>query len=342
MSHAHPHHHHGDHTHADGDGLMHTLHGHHHQYHGASRRALLTAFLLTGLHLIVVVVGSYLSGSLSLAAHAGHMLTDMLGLGVALAALHFSVLPASAERTFGLRRLEVLSAMLNALFLWLIAGGLVMALLRRLEHGHDHSVEGEIMLVVGIVGLFIHLAAVYVLQRSMRLSINVEGAFRHMLVHAVESIAVLISGFLVWRFGFHLADWVLAVLLVVTIVISTWPLISKVVGVLLQGVPPEIDVYRLCSEMEDVPGVTLVHDIHVWALVPQYNVLTAHVLVDPESGTEQLTAIRDQLRAVVLGEFPIHHSTIQLEFSAADCGEENHHVDHLLAMNRDEWKKARL
>ena len=135
-------------------------------------------------------------------------------------------------------------------------------------------------------------------------------------------------------------DWVLSLVLVAAILFSTYRLIGKIVKVLLQAVPDDVDVYRLCGSLEVVPGVTLLHDVHVWALVPGYNVLTAHAIVDPDSTAEDLMRIRAGMLKVARQEFGIRHVTVQLEFTAADYHEENHRVDHLMALSREEARKG--
>ncbi len=314
MSGHHCHHDHGHHHH--GTGL------HDHDLHGASRRSLTGALVLITGYMVVEIVGGILSGSLSLIADAGHMLTDAASIALALIALYFSHWPASAERTFGYRRLETLAALLNALTLWLIAGGVLIEAYRRF--GTVPDIKGDLMLSVGAVGLVVNILAALILHRSARHSINVEGAFQHVIADLLGSIGVVVSGVLVWAFGWTLADPILSVLIALLILFSTWRLLAKVIQVLLQGVPQHIDVQELCDTMEAVPGVTLVHDIHVWALAPDYNVLTAHVLVDPESQPDDLRFLRKQLQTIATRDFHLQHITIQLEFSAAGCVEENH------------------
>ena len=312
--------------------------GHEQDLHGASRRALIAALILTLTHMVVDVAGGVIAGSVSLLAHAGHMVTDAAALIVALAALHYASLPVSTERTFGLRRLEVLAALFNVILMWTVAGSILLHVFGEAGHGHSHVHEhmGAYMLAVGMIGIVIHLASAFILHRSMRHSINVEGAFRHVSAHAMEAVAIVVTGVLVEFFHWNVLDWILSVVLAVAILASTFRLIVKIAKVLLQAVPDDVDVYQLCGALEDISGVTLIHDVHVWALVPQYNVLTAHAIVDPKSNSEDLMRIRKEMLAVAREQFGVAHSTFQLEFNAADCHEENHHVDHLVALSREE------
>ena len=309
-------------------------HGHGMDPHArlASKRRLLIAFVLVTGYMVVEVVAGYISGSLALLAAAGHMLADSAAIGLALVAAHFADRTATADRTFGYHRLEVLAALVNALTLWLIAAGVMVEANESLhEHAHEH-VEGGLLLGVGVVGLAVNLSVAAILHGSARLSLNVEGVFRHVVADLLGAVAVVVSGVLVVAFGWTAADPVLSVVIGVLILFSTWRLLAKVVRVLLEGTPEHIDVYRLCSEMEDVEGVALIHDIHVWSIVPGYEALTAHVLVDPDykGGSSRLL---QQLRQIATGAFRIDHVTIQLDDSVSNCTE-HHHVDHLHARAR--------
>lgn len=307
----HHHHHHG-------------LGGHDHDLRGASRRSLTTALVLIVGYMLAEVVGGILSGSLALIADAGHMLTDAASIGLALVALHFATRAASAQRTFGYRRLEILAALLNTLTLWLVAAWVVYEAYHRFRDLPD--VEGGLVLAIGTGGLVINLAAAWVLRRSAVHSVNVEGAFRHVMADLMGSVGVIVSGLLIWAFGWRLADPILSVVIAILILLSTWRLFSKVIHVLLEGAPAHIDVRRLCSALEGVEGVTLVHDIHVWSLAPDYDVLSAHVLVDPD--WHDFALLQRRLREVATHDFGIRHTTIQLEHSPDGCENENHHLGY--------------
>ena len=251
------HHHEHDHIHAESPSL---LGGHDHDYSRAGRRSLIAALVLLLVHMVADIIGGVLSGSLSLLAHAGHMVTDAGALVVALAALHYE-LPASTERTFGLRRLEVLAALFNVILLWTVAGTILLQVFEVVGHGHAHGNEnlGTYLLAIGALGIVIHLTSAFILHRSQHHSVSVEGAFRHVSVHAVESVAIIVSGILVTLFHWHFLDWALSLVIVLVILFSTYRLVVKIIKVLLQAVPDDVDVYRLCNALEDVPGVTFIH-----------------------------------------------------------------------------------
>lgn len=329
----HTHHHdHGRHSHSHGHGHGH--HDHDHDLRKASRRDLKIALALIATFMVVEVVGGLISGSLALLADAGHMLTDAASIVLALVALHFSDLPASWERTYGYRRLEVLAALINALSLCVIIGGVLWEAYRRLRTVPE--VEGGLMLGIGLAGLAVNVLALLVLRRSAEGNLNVEGALQHIVADLLGSVAVVVSGALVWAFGWTIVDPILSVVISILIGISAWRLLAKVFNVLLQGVPKHVDLDQLCAGLEDLPGVTFVHDVHVWSLAPDYDVLTAHILVDPALQTEDLTRMRAQVQELAKRDYNLRHVTVQLEFTAEGCHDEVHHFDHLHRLPKDE------
>ena len=280
--------------------------------------------------MFVEVVGGILSGSLALIADAGHMLTDAASIGLALFAVHFATKAASVERTFGYHRLEILAALINALTLWLISAWVIFEAYHRFQDIPE--VEGGLMLVVGALGLLANIAAAWVLHRSAKHSVNVEGALAHVIADLLGSVAVIVSGVLVWAFEWHVSDPILSVLIGILILLSTWRLLAKVVHVLLEGTPEHVDVYKLCHQIEDIEGVTVIHDIHVWTLAPGYDALTAHVLVDPDHEGAS-GAMLKRIQELAYNDFNLQHVTVQVESSATLCNED-HHVDHLVATAR--------
>ena len=310
-------------------------HGHHeHDLRSTSRRSLKIALVLITSFMVVEVVGGVVAGSLSLLADAGHMLTDAAAIVLALVALHFSDLPASWERTYGYRRLEVLAALVNALSLCVVIGGVLWEAYRRLHTVPE--VEGGLMLAIGLAGLVVNVLAMLVLRRSAEGNLNVEGALQHIVADLLGSVAVVFSGALIWAFGWTIVDPILSVVISILIGVSAWRLLAKVVHVLLQGVPEHIDLFELCAALEDVPGVTFVHDVHVWSLAPDYDVLTAHIVIDHKLQKDDLASIRSQVQELAKRDYNLRHVTAQLEFTTDGCHDEVHHFDHLHRLSQDE------
>ena len=331
----HDHDDHEGHDHDDHEGHDHddhAGHGHHdhaHDLRGTSRRSLIVALALITTYMFAEVIGGILSGSLALIADAGHMATDAAAILMALIAMWIAERAATTKRTFGYQRTEVLAALLNTLALWLIAGWIVYEAYHRITEGEVH-VDGWPVLFVGIGGLLVNIAAAWILHRSSEHSMNVEGAFQHVLADLMGSVGVVISAIVVLTVGWQIVDPILSVLIALLILYSSRHLMVQVINVLLEGVPGHIDVYRLCSSIEDLEGVTIIHDVHVWTITSGSEAFSAHVLIDP-AYPEDDDHLLSRMLDIVHEEFGIDHATIQLERSARWCDKEDHHVDHLLA-----------
>ena len=297
----------------------------------ASRRGLIGALVLISGYMLAAVTGGILSGSLALIADAAHMLTQVAAIAVALVAMRSAAREASAEHTFGAHRLEILAALFNALTLWLLAAWVVVEAFQRIREAPE--VQGPLMLSVGAAGLIVNVLAAWILHRSAGGSVRASDAIGHVMAERLGTVGVVASGALIWVFGWTLADPIASVVIGVLILLTTWRLLARVVHVLLEGVPEHVDVYRLCNTMEEVEGVVLIHDIHVWTIAQGYDALTAHVLIDRELPASDLDPILRRLRKIASQDFGIQHITIQIEQSLEGCTE-HHHVDHLHARER--------
>ena len=302
----------------DNQGLMHS-HG-----RAASRRNLTIALGLTVGYMVVELVGGFLANSLSLLADAGHMITDAGAIGLALLAMWIAGRPASIERTFGLHRTEVLAALANALALWLIAGWIFFEAYRRFLD--VPAVDGRLMLIVGGVGLVVNVAAAAVLRPSAKESLNVEGAFLHVVSDVLGSIAVIGAGLLILTTGWAMADPIFGAVIGLLIVISSARLLWKVLHVLMEGTPAHLDLHGLCQRLEKLDGITGVHDIHAWSITTGYDALSAHVTADA-AALNNPGQVLERLRNIASQEFGISHVTIQLEASEDGCVED-HHIAH--------------
>ncbi len=337
--HDHGHHGHSDHSRGDHDHDDHG-HGHHghdhdhsHDYREAGRRSLFISLFLISGFMIAEVIGGIMSGSLALLADAGHMVTDALAIGLALFALWIGDRVEDATRTYGFRRAEVLAALINALSLWLIVAWIFFEAYHRIRGIEEAHVEGPLMLTVGALGLVVNIVAAWILHGSSEHSLNVEGAFWHVMGDLLGSVGVVVSGLVIIFTGWELIDPIISVLIGLLILVSSWSLAKKVLVVLLEGVPSHVDVERLCNQIEDLPHVTLVHDVHVWTIASGYESMTAHVLVDPDLEKEETDALLRRIREIGRDQHHIHHLTIQIEQALSGCTED-HLVSYLLARAR--------
>ena len=243
---------------------------------------------------------------------------------MALLAMWIAGRPASIERTFGLHRTEVLAALANALALWLIAGWIFFEAYRRFLD--VPAVDGRLMLIVGGVGLVVNVAAAAVLRPSAKESLNVEGAFLHVVSDVLGSIAVIGAGLLILTTGWAMADPIFGAVIGLLIVISSARLLWKVLHVLMEGTPAHLDLHGLCQRLEKLDGITGVHDIHAWSITTGYDALSAHVTADA-AALNNPGQVLERLRNIASQEFGISHVTIQLEDSEDGCVED-HHIAH--------------
>ena len=299
-------------------------HGHAHDHASelreASSRSLIIALVLISGFMVAGVVGGILSGSLALLAGAGHMLTNAASIALALLAPWLAGRPESIERLPGYRRSEVLAAC-GAISLSAIAGWIVWEAIERLLNHQTIEIEGGLMLAVGGLGLAVNLAAALVLQAGSKHSLNVDGTFRHLLANLIGSVGVVASGVVVLLTGWLLIDPILSVGIALLIIVGSWRPLLRSVNALLK-VPDHMDLYAHCAEIEDVPGVALIHDVHLFTITPNFEFLTVHILIDPSyKGGDN--GLQESMRRIASGKYGIHHVTLQLCWTAGECPE-NH------------------
>lgn len=291
------------------------------------RRRLATSFAIIATFFVVEAVAGVLTRSLALLSDAGHMLTDVIGLGMALAAITLASRfeertatgPTAADRrhTFGLYRLEILAAFVNALLLFGVAGYVLYEAVRRIQEPPD--VLGPQMLVVAVLGLLANLVVFALLREGSKESINVEGAYLEVLADTLGSVGVIGAAILLQVFGWGWVDPVVGAGIGLWILPRTWRLGRQAVRILLQSAPPGLDVARLEGELEALPGVVDVHDLHVWTLTSEMEAASAHLMTDPASDTHQ---VLDRARTLLHDRYGIDHTTFQVEPSThTGCAE---------------------
>ena len=284
-------------------------HAHHRSTAAARSRGALTATLaLTAGFLVVEVLGALWTGSLALLADAGHMLTDAGGLALALFAIWVAARPPTPAKTYGYYRAEILAALVNALVLLAVAGGLLVEAYRRILA--PPAVLGGPMLVIAGLGLGVNLVCAWLLHQDATRSLNVRAAYLEVLADALSSVAVMVAAVLVMLTGFTLADPLVSAAIALVIVPRTWRLLRQAVNVLLEGTPAHLELGEIEQAMRQVAGVRRVHDLHVWTLTSGREAMSAHVVVDDVRESERLL---ERLHALLHARFGIDHTTIQLE-----------------------------
>ena len=287
-------------------------HGHAHRHahgspgsRGAGRLALVLALSLA--FMVAEVVGGLAANSLALLADAGHMLSDVAALALSLAAIWIARRPAGPQSTYGFHRTEILAALANGATLVAIA---TWVLIEAWQRWRDPApVEGPLVLAVAAGGLVVNLVGLALLHRSRHETLNLRGAWLHLLTDALGSVQALVAGGLVWAFGWHRADPVASALIALLVVWSSWHLLRETVGVLMESAPGHIDVEEVRGSLLDLPGVVAVHDLHVWTIASGRESLSAHVVAAEGHGRDLLTVVR----ACLHDRFGLHHVTIQVE-----------------------------
>jgi cobalt-zinc-cadmium efflux system protein len=284
----------------DGD-----AHDHHFPSDATALRALAFALALTGGYAIVEAVGGWLAGSLALLSDAGHMATDAAALGLALFAQWVARRPPSPRASYGYARAEVLAAFVNAIALLLLVAFIVVEAIRRMAT--PAPVAGATVLGIASVGLAINLATAWVLSRASA-SVGAHSALLHVLSDALGSIAAMVAGAVILTTGWTPIDPLLSLLTALLILRATWRLLAQTTGVLMEGVPAHLDYGEIGRALTGIPGVTGVHDLHVWQMSSRHAALSAHVTLD--DGARWLQVL-DAARRMLATRFQIDHVTLQ-------------------------------
>ena len=273
-----------------------------------SRSALTTTLVLTAGFMLVEFVAGLWTGSLALVADAGHMLTDAGALALALFASWIAARPPTPAKTYGYYRAEILAALVNAVVLLVVAGGILLEAWRRILE--PAPVLGVPMAVIAVVGLAVNVVGAWLLHRGARESLNVRAAYLEVVSDALSSLAVLAAAVVVITTGLTVADPLASGAIALLIVPRTWRLLRQAVNVLLEGTPAHLELGEIELAMTSVPGVRRVHDLHVWTLTSGREAMSAHVVVADVRESERLL---EALHALLHARFGIDHTTIQLE-----------------------------
>jgi cobalt-zinc-cadmium efflux system protein len=274
---------------------------------GSKRRLTAVLVLVCG-YMVAEVAGGLWTNSLALLADAGHMLSDAAALALSLFAIWIAERPPDARRTYGYYRMEILAALANGAALVAVAVLVLVEAYGRLRQPPE--VMGGAMMAIAFGGLAVNLVSLRILGGGSHESLNVRGAWLHVLGDTLGSVGAILAGTLIWAFGWNWADPLISALIAALIVYSSWRLLAESVSVLMESAPRGVDVDRVRDALAAVPGVRSVHDLHVWTITSGMDSLSAHLVVgDGHPATDVLLAVRHLLAAA----FGIHHVTIQIE-----------------------------
>jgi cobalt-zinc-cadmium efflux system protein len=278
-----------------------------------SRKALRWALGLTLAFVAIEAVGGFVARSLALLADAAHMLTDAAALGLSLFAAWIATRPAGAGKTYGYYRYEILAALANGGLLLAVTGGIVLEAVERLQH--PAAVRADVLLGVAGLGLVANVVALTVLHRARGESLNVRGAYLHVLSDLAGSVGAILAGAVIWATGWNVADPLISIVLAALLLVGAWRLVRSSVDVLLEAAPRHVDLPRLEQAIAAVPEVRGVHDLHVWTVSSGIVAMSGHATVpDPARHQEVLEEIVRRVRG-----FGIQHVTVQLEQSPDCC-----------------------
>jgi cobalt-zinc-cadmium efflux system protein len=318
-------------THEVGDAHAHALGGHDHANgaHGhdhthaitaeSDHRYLTITLFLLGAFMAFEVVTAFLSHSLALLADAGHMLADVGAIAGSLVALRLAARPETGSHTFGMKRAEILAAVGNGLTLVVVGALVTFEAVERLVH--PASVHGATVIVVAAVGVAVNLAATVTMSKANRQSLNVEGAYRHILTDLYAFIGTVIAGIVIVTTGFARADSIASLVVVVLMIKAAFQLLRPALRILLEATPEDIDLEEVRRHLLELHEVASVHDLHVWTLTSSLPILTAHVVVTDDCIRQGAVGrVLDHLQGCLAGHFDVEHSTLQLEAIG--------HVDH--------------
>jgi cobalt-zinc-cadmium efflux system protein len=274
-----------------------------------SRSHLAVALAITISFFVVELIGGYITNSLALAADAWHMLNDAVALAFALIAAWIAGRPSDLRKTFGYHRAEILAAFLNGVFLWAVVILIIFSAIQRLQT--PATVASQEMLLIAVIGLAANGLSAGVLSRSKSESLNVKSAFLHVVSDTLGSVAVIAAGLVMFFTGWYQADPIFSMLVAILISYGAYKLIRESINVLLEGVPPDIDMATVERKIREQKGVKGVHDLHVWCITPtKICALSCHVVVEESIDRRRLMS---DLIAVLDAVFEIDHTTIQLE-----------------------------
>ncbi|MGZ8303345.1 MAG: cation diffusion facilitator family transporter [Telluria sp.] len=300
------------HDHDHGHGHDHGHHHHHIAPDGNSRAFALAIGLNTAFVAIEFTYG-FIANSTALMADAGHNLSDVLGLVLAWGAALLTRSAPSGRFTYGLRSTSILAALLNALLLLVACGAIALEAVRRLSD--PAPVAGVTVSVVAAIGVAINGLSAWLFMKGSKDDLNIRGAYQHMAADAAISLGVVVSGLVIMATGYTWIDPAVSLVIVLLIVAGTWGLLRESTTLALAAVPANVDQDKVAAFLRGQPGVTDIHDLHIWAMSTTENALTVH-LVMPEGypGDEAFDAIGVRLKA----DFSIHHCTLQMELGTTD------------------------
>ena len=279
------------------------------------------AFAINLVFLVVEVVGGLMVNSLALLADAGHMLTDVGALALAIFVAHLARRPATPNRTFGLLRAEVLGAFLNGATLVFIVGFIMYEAWKRL--GSTEVIDGPVMMLIAVFGLIANIASAVILAKGHEDNVNIKGAFLHMIADALGSVGAIIAGLVIMTTGWFPIDAIASVVIGLLILWSSWGFLKQTMNILLEATPENIDYMKVKESLESMEHIAAVHDLHIWTITSGMPVLSAHIrLATCCTDTNHWQNCLNDANRLIREKFGIEHTTLQIEPNEDSCTQE--------------------
>lgn len=288
-------------------------HAHHHGVAtNADARYLWAALTLLGLFMLGEIVTAIISGSLALLSDAGHMLSDIGAIAIALWVMRLMRRPAKGQWTWGWQRAEILSAAINGITMLVVAGIIGVEAIRRLITPPE--VDGGPVLVVALIGIVVNIAVAWLVARANRSSLNVEGAYQHILTDLYGFVGTVIAGLVMLFTGWSRADAIASLVVCALMLHAAWGLLREAGRILLEVAPSGVNLDEVTTHLLDLDHVEAIHDLHVWSVSSSLPALSAHVVLPTECFVDgHAHQVLDQVQGCLVGHFDLAHSTFQLE-----------------------------
>ena len=285
--------------------------------YSSTERNLLIVLAITAVVMIAEVIGGLLANSLALLSDAGHMLTDLLALGLSIVAMRFAQRPPTASKTFGFYRLEILAAFFNGMLLLFISFYIFYEAYERIVHPEE--IKGLFMLVVAAVGLLANGAGIVILKKSALRNLNVKSAFFHIVGDTVSSGGVIVGGLVILYTGWNLVDSLIGVFIGMLILRGAYSLVRESIEIFLEATPKDIDVDKMLDDLRKIEGVKEIHHLHLWTITSGIYAMSAHVLIK-DLLISRSAQILQEIERLLQGKYNMEHTTIQ--FESESCGDD--------------------
>jgi cobalt-zinc-cadmium efflux system protein len=267
--------------------------------------------------MIAEVIGGLLANSLALLSDAGHMLTDILALGLSIVAMRFAQRPPTVSKTFGFYRLEILAALFNGMLLFFISFYIFYEAYKRLLHPEE--IKGLVMLVVAAIGLLANGVGIVILKKSARKSLNVRSAFFHIVGDTISSVGVIVGGLVILYTGWNLVDSLIGIFIGMLILAGAYRVVRESIDIFLEATPKDINMAKMLDDLRKIEGVKEIHHLHLWTITSGIYAMSAHVLIE-DLLVSRCAQILEEIERLLQGKYGMEHTTIQ--FESESCGDD--------------------